>query len=506
MPRVTTGNSATFTLGAYSTLTLNPGASAVAEVTFESSVESVVPSFTANAQSRSFGPYIVPMAVTLEVSAGQVLYTVAESSIAQEQRVAQGANQNFHNTTFELQYSGAFGALGTDNVSRRMIVELPDLTGVYAIAIRIHNADDAEVIYKANWRTSDSIGDAVWSGESDWQDFTKNGSGDITAPAEASITSQVNAPDTYEIPGLVVSDPILTARLGKYLGIGTFAADWHTHANSVITFTAGPEGTLLTHGITAFSQAGVDAIATPEALDTPVYQNRLPPVSIICYTEHEVHSVLFLGGSTDNGNDDDPTEAPAPGAGTGWMNRAFFASFADGGKRVVFANACDDNGSTEFFLGHLEAILASDNDFNEICYRFTGGDDTDDADYVAGMAAGTEAGWIPYESRIKGQALRAIKLCSQHRKSCRLAINRYRNAVTGHEYAMLKRLTAWARDMAARNRCLLDDGPEQFNNEDAASGSFKNTAFMEGGTGPHFNGSGQYHKANLMIDLIRANR
>jgi hypothetical protein len=425
-----------------------------------------------------------------------------------------GARGNRHNTSFELKWSHLFSSSTDDNATRHMVVKLPDLTGVYAIAFRWHNTRGTAITMNGIWRTFDDIGDTIYNDATDWRTmYNSAGSADISVPARSQYPIPIevvadNDPQTfYDVPGTVLTSPILTADLGEYIAFRTFGLDNTSRASMALTTTAGPTGTLLTHGIVASRQYGVNGIAVLTDYNTPVYSEFIPPVTIVCYTEHEVYSLCYFGGSTDSGDDDDPTEAPEPGAGLGFHNRMFFRSFGDGGLRVVSANSCDPGGSTAHFLAQLAVLVAEDNDYNEIAYRLRSyTDDDGDDDYEAGVAGGTFADFVPYMNRIKGQALIAIRLCARNRKTCRLILDHYADGMSGAEYEVAKHLTAWARDLAAQGRCKLNDKPARYNDETAAVGTFLYPEFMEGGDGPHLNGYGHDNETTELLALIRSER
>lgn len=429
-----------------------------------------------------------------------------------------GSRTNRHNTTFEMKWSHVFSATTDDQQTRQLVIKLPDMTGVRAVAVRHHNMRVGAIVNNALIRVFDDIGDAIYNsipiddGAADsWQTVMLDGSADASAPAKSTVAvwPQVAAASTFDVPGTVLTSPVpIIADAPQYLALRTYAADNGSRAATILTMTAGPTGTLLTHGITAFRQYGVNGVASLAALDTPVYSQYIPAVSLVFYTDHEVYSICYFGGSTDNGNDDDPAEAPADGAGLGFHNRMFFESFSDGGgMRVVSANSCWDNGSTAFFLAQLASVVAGDNDYNEIAYRLRArSDDENDLDYAAGIAGDTLAAFGPYINRVKAQALIAIRLCAKYGKTCRLILDHYNNGMTGAEYEAHKVLTAWAREMAAKGYCKLNDKVARYSDESAATGTLLYPEFFEGGTGPHFNGYGHANEATKYIAAVREGR
>lgn len=496
MPSISAGNSASFVLGTCATLSVNAG-SATGSVEIGSPAENIVPDYSASLKNQTFGPYAIPVSVVITVASGTAEYSISESSIKQAERRTVGARRNFHGNKFRLQLKGAFDSSSNQNMTRRIIHDLENFPSVHTVIAAIPNAysggvDRIPVVSRCNIRTSDSIGDAVWSDAvdyPDWQNFTLNGFLDMSCPRQSDEASG-------EVYGWVFSDP-LPIKLKRYVGMTTWGRANTTRATAEHTFTAGPSGTITTIKATAFSQVGVNGVTTPADLNTPVYDTRMCAAALICLTDDDVYNITMFGGSQKDGVGDS--------TGWGFSRRMFEKSMLDGGKIVCTTNNADQAADTATQLKLFRGWMKIDPYCDEVQFPLTQGDDEDDADYVAGVAAGTVAGWEPYESRMKGQVEEVVTTCANLGIPVRITINRYKTDVAGSEYAMLRRLTDWARQREAEGYFLTDDMPSMFNDETAPVGTVKNPLHTSDNN-VHPNELGADFWATTQLAKIRAGR
>lgn len=509
MPTLAAGESASFSLAAGFRLAVTASSDAQGTITIDRTAEDPEPGFTAFVKTTTFGPYSVHTLVTINISSGSLEYSDEEDAINAAGRMLASRKMGalaYNNTACEVGLSGDLSAPATQ-ITRQVIIRVPDLlaAGAHSVAFRLRGAHTAAVDTIGIWRTTNDIEDQLYNAKTDWQTLKVDAVATITVPAEAAvpIPANVAASGDFAVESSIVTDPFVGVTLGKYLVVRLYALANLNRAQGVIDYDA---TTLQTHGIVASYKTGVDGVTTPGNFTSVSYNDYAPAVSFIFYTDTPLVSVLYCGGSADQGSSDSVTEAPEDGAGIGAINRALFRSFADGGMPVIFQNACINSGSTSYFLAQLEAYLQTDNHWDEIMTRGTAGDDSDDLDYAAGVLAGTLDGFRPYINRIKGQATRSAALCKKYNKVYRFIINRYRDGVAGAEYAALQEITEWARQQAAKGVFKIDDGPRFFNDETAAVGTYSYPEYQENGTGTHWNGYGQYYRATNLIAEIRAGR
>lgn len=89
---LTAGNKATFDLDAFGSVTVS-SAGAVGTFSANSYADNLKSDVSENLQSRTFGPYGVPMAVTISVAAGSVNYTINRDAVISSQLAALGKGQ-----------------------------------------------------------------------------------------------------------------------------------------------------------------------------------------------------------------------------------------------------------------------------------------------------------------------------------------------------------------------------------------------------------------------------
>jgi hypothetical protein len=498
MTTIATGESETFPLPAGYRLDVTASALTVGTVAIERSSEDPEQSVTSRLRSRTFGPFSVGANITVSVESGSVDYSVVENPVSVVSRVKgnqlNGARRRFHGKKFRMQTIGQFSSTSNQNMTRRVVRLVPDGLNVHTVIAAIPNSysgsDDAiPVLWRANIRTSNSVGDAVYSSEVDWLDFTKNGFVDMSSPHQSDEESG-------EVYGWVFSDP-LPLKLKKWVSYTTWGRANTTRATAEHTFTAGPTGTLSTIGMTAFSQIGVNGVTDPTALDTPVYDTRMSPMALICLTDMEVYDRVLFGGSQAFGLRDTTD--------FGFHSRMFKNSLLDGGAVVSTTCNADQGADTQTQLKLFRGWMAIDPNCDEVQFPLTQGDDEDDDDYVAGLAAGTVAGWEPYETRMKGQVMEVVTECQNRGIATRITINRYKTDVDGDEYEMHQRLVAWARAEEAKGTFLTDDMPSMFNDEDAAVGTVRDPDHTSDDN-VHPNALGHAYWAETLLAKIRLGR
>lgn len=396
-------------------------------------------------------------------------------------------------TRFRFQEKGKFINVATANVTYRKIQAIPDGLDVYAVIAAIPNTweggnDLSPVVGRCSIRTQADKGDEVWSDAPGWNNFLFDTFVDFSAPPEVGGS-----------PGWVFSD-LLYIDLLKYVGVTYWARAQTCYARLEHTMTAGPDGTLDTLDFVAFRQEGINGVTDPTALNTPVYNDRICPVMLIALTRQDVYHRALWGGSDDDAFGD--TED------LGTFRRMFKNSVADGGMVVATTVYADAAGDTATMLEVFKTWIATDADADEVQFPLTQGDDEENADYLAGVAAGTEAGWAPYENRIKAQTTFVIHECYKRGIACRIRNNRYRTGVAGSEYAMLQRLTQFSRDLEAGTvdgvpKCFLEDMVAMFNDETAAVGTASHPEYTDDDN-VHRNAAGCEYRAQQLLAKIRS--